>query len=366
MRSAPPGDAAFRAPADADLDKLDNGMPVWGRTIHGPPNATTYWLLYKSEDVHGKAIAVSGVISIPKQGANGPRPVAAWAHGTTGLGDQCAISKALADNTGNAAEFTAVAGPLLAQGYVVAASDYEGLGTDGVHPYLVATSEAHSMLDVARAALRLGSLTGADEQSSVVLWGHSQGGGAVLASAEAAPDYAGELHLRAAVAAAPVTDLVDWIGYLRTTDQFPIVLAIAAGFRAAYPELSWDKVLSPAALADLDRVSTECAADTMARYRGQTAESVVIAAPERDSDLGKRLVAESPDHSRLSTPTLVTHGDADSLIPLKLSQSAVTRLCQAGGPATLRVFPGATHGSIISASALDALAFLKQPSAACA
>ena len=37
-------------------------------------------------------------------------------------------------------------------GYVVAATDYEGLGTPGLHPFLVGESEGRSVLDAARAA----------------------------------------------------------------------------------------------------------------------------------------------------------------------------------------------------------------------
>ncbi|MCU1344841.1 MAG: hypothetical protein JWL70_1107, partial [Acidimicrobiia bacterium] len=64
LRPAPAGDAAFRAPADAKLGQLANGTPIWGRAIHGPPDAVTYWLLYKSERASGRPEAVSGVISI--------------------------------------------------------------------------------------------------------------------------------------------------------------------------------------------------------------------------------------------------------------------------------------------------------------
>jgi hypothetical protein len=41
---------------------------------------------------------------------------------------------------------------MLDRGYVVAATDYPGLGTPEVHPYLVGTSEAHAVLDSVRAA----------------------------------------------------------------------------------------------------------------------------------------------------------------------------------------------------------------------
>ena len=42
--------------------------------------------------------------------------------------------------------------PLIVQGVVVAATDYEGLGTPGPHPYIVGASEGHSVLDAAVAA----------------------------------------------------------------------------------------------------------------------------------------------------------------------------------------------------------------------
>ena len=44
---------------------------------------------------------------------------------------------------------------MLAHGYVVVATDYEGLGTPGVHAYLVGLSEARAVLDSVRAARNL-------------------------------------------------------------------------------------------------------------------------------------------------------------------------------------------------------------------
>jgi alpha-beta hydrolase superfamily lysophospholipase len=58
-------------------------------------------------------------------------------------------------------------------GYVVAATDYPGLGTSEPHPYLVGTSEARAVIDSVRVA---GSLPGAGAGKKFVVWGHSQGG----------------------------------------------------------------------------------------------------------------------------------------------------------------------------------------------
>ena len=46
-------------------------------------------------------------------------------------------------------------GDMLSQGYIVVATDYPGLGTDGIHPYLIGESEGRAVLDLVRAARRL-------------------------------------------------------------------------------------------------------------------------------------------------------------------------------------------------------------------
>ncbi|MFX5869843.1 alpha/beta hydrolase, partial [Acinetobacter baumannii] len=67
-------------------------------------------------------------------------PIVVWAHGTTGVADACAPSKsALTDSTKD------LISKLLAAGYVVVAPDYEGLGTQGIHPFLNIKSEAYSI-----------------------------------------------------------------------------------------------------------------------------------------------------------------------------------------------------------------------------
>ena len=68
-------------------------------------------------------------------------------HGTTGLADHCAPSLTASGLVRNADNES-----LLRAGYVVAATDYEGLGTPGLHPYIVGQSEGRGMLDAARAA----------------------------------------------------------------------------------------------------------------------------------------------------------------------------------------------------------------------
>ena len=166
----------------------------------GTPGASTFRILYRSVAPDGRPIAVSGVVIRPA-GRNPPegRPVVAWAHPTTGVARKCAPS--LIPNV-----LTDIPGLLdiLHRGWVIAATDYPGLGTAGIHPYLVGVSEAHAVLDSVRAARAIAEVGAGDR---FVVWGHSQGGHAALWTGELARDYAPELKLLGVAAAAPATEL---------------------------------------------------------------------------------------------------------------------------------------------------------------
>src|SRR5439155_8955103 len=98
------------------------------------PAASNRLLLYRSASVDGSPTDVSGTLAMPKGTApRGGWPVITWAHGTTGIADKCAPTRA--PNNGNYDH------PLLQRwlkaGYAVVRTDYEGLGTPGPHPYLI-------------------------------------------------------------------------------------------------------------------------------------------------------------------------------------------------------------------------------------
>ena len=159
-------------------------------------------ILYRSTDPSGRPIPVSGAIYIP----NGPAPaggrnIIAWAHPTSGVMPPCAPSL-MPDVGGMMWNLP----NMITQGYIVVATDYPGLGTDGIHPYLIGESEARSVLDSVRAARDMPN-TGASNRFAV--WGHSQGGHAALYTGEVAARYAPELKLVGVAAAAPATYLVE-------------------------------------------------------------------------------------------------------------------------------------------------------------
>jgi hypothetical protein len=153
-----------------------HGDAIWVRREREPDALASarrnQLILYRSTGVQGKPVAVSGLVHIPKgKPPRGGWPIVTWAHGTTGLGDQCAPSR----NPGEGAmhALTAYIEPLLDRfldaGIAVVRTDHEGLGTKGVHPYLVGRSEGRSVLDIVRAARQAHDSLG----RRVVVAGHS-------------------------------------------------------------------------------------------------------------------------------------------------------------------------------------------------
>lgn len=202
------------------------GDVVRTETLPSAPAGTKAWrVLYHSTDVGGADIITSGLVIAPAgPGPSGGRVVVAWAHPTTGAAAHCAPSNGIDP-------FVLIEGlpDLLAKGCVVTAADYPGLGVEGQSSYLVGATEAASVLDSVRAARKLPQ-SGAGDQ--VLLWGHSQGGHAVLFAAQEAPTYTPEPQVRAAAVAAPAADLaaVSLVGrYTRsnpaTTEPWATMLA---------------------------------------------------------------------------------------------------------------------------------------------
>ena len=114
---------------------------------------------FRSDHIPGRQLLAQG------------RDVVAWAHPTTGVAEGCAPTR-LPDLSGNIAGLE----EMLERGYVVAATDYPGLGSMGTHPYLIGVTEAHAVLFV-RAARELPDAKARDR---FIVWGHSQGGHAAL------------------------------------------------------------------------------------------------------------------------------------------------------------------------------------------
>jgi pimeloyl-ACP methyl ester carboxylesterase len=286
-------------------------------------------------------------VFIPKS-ANNNAPILSYAHGTTGLGDQCAPSKH------GATEARLLAAGALSRGFVVVATDYEGLGTPGVHPYLVGRSEGRSVLDAARAAINLGM--GTSVQSPVIVWGHSQGGGSALFAAELAPTYAPELHVEGAVAGAPAVELA-FLGNSLSSATASAVSGFAfmaiAGFKAAYPTLDLSAFLTAKGIAETETAGAQCN-ETVTDLNGKNIADYMTANPVTIEPYATYLNENTPGQVPTPVPIFVYHGDADELVPVTASEMYLKRTCEVGGFTVLRTtYKGGTHVGVIALALND-------------
>ena len=297
---------------------------------NAPANANGWLIRYASTDDRGQPIEVTGSVLAPKSPPPPEgRKVMAWAHGTWGVEDQCtpSTSPSVFSNT---PWMTAA----LARGYVIAATDYTGLGTPLPHPYLVAASAAHDMLDSVRAARAIPRAGAGDRY---VVWGESQGGHAALAAGEYAASYAPELKLVGVAAAAPPTDLVANLN----GGKDPSIRA----FMTAFTAYSWSQHFG-APLSTLGNRSTAGIITRLARNNcvalggkpkiGMMLGVLVLRRDLKNVDLGKlqpwaRIARENSAGQRpAGGPMLIAQNTGDVIVSPEVTHAYARKMCRRG------------------------------------
>jgi alpha-beta hydrolase superfamily lysophospholipase len=330
-----PGPAVRRQAVSEDVP----GHLLSERRIEGPHGTRAWRVLYTSRSLAGDPVRVSGVVVAPRAPApEGGYPIVSWAHGIVGLADHCAPSRQR--------PLSVPALHLGKLGMVIAASDYEGLGTPGPHPTAVGESEGRSVLDIARAVRQMPQL---DTRNQVVVFGHSEGGQAALFAGQLAKTYAPELHLMGVIASAPAADLP------MLTPAFPIpgligYLVIAAvAYHDTYPGLSLDRVLTPWAMSQLPAVRSECAAEVLQRF--DVPETQVFKSEAFSVRPWPSLLARNtPGAVRIAAPILIVQGVDDPTIPPQTVPTLGGRLCDRGDLVEYREYPGVGHEPISNAA----------------
>lgn len=334
------------------------GTLVRQEVIDGAPlGATAYRVLYRSTGMKGEPIFVSGVVIVPQgDPPPGGRPIVAWAHPTTGITAPCAPSLAIF-------LFQQIQGlrSFVERGYVVAATDYPGLGTPETHPYLVGDSEARAVLDSVRVA---GTLPGAGGGRQFTVWGHSQGGQASLFTGITAKTYAPELTLLGVAAAAPATDLVALMNDdINTVGGKNLTAMTLWSWHRVY-DAPLGNIVDPQALPTMDRLARECIEgpfDLIERQRTEAPLQQHFLKVEKPSDLepwSSLLKTNSPGTLPADIPVFLAQGTADQVIRPDVTQDYMKRLCTAGSKVKLVMLPDIGHGRAAQASTMDAVRWI--------
>ena len=300
-------------------------------------DATRYRIMYLSESVPGDPIAVTGTAIVPDADAPAQgREILTLAHGTTGIADECAPSKNPTGGEG------ALASASVEAGYLVASTDYEGLGTPGRHPYLVGESEGRSVLDAARAVTQL---PGADAGERMAIAGYSQGGHGALFAGELVADWTPELELVGTFAGAPATELPVIIGAGRSLPIPGFLYMIVAGFNAAYPDRADPALLlTETGVETLDNVDTGCTGEVMASVAGVPSSDLVKPDPGSVEPWATLAAENNPGRVKTDSPVLIVHSSGDDVVPAALSEAAFTRMCEVGQQVERRVIDAGGHG----------------------
>src|SRR6202522_2691166 len=339
--------------ADASPGKLISAEAM----ADAPEGARAYRILYWSTGLDGRPVEVSGVVIAPRgPSPAGGRPVVAWAHPTTGVVSRCAPSLARVF-------FGSVQGlrAIIDGGYVVAATDYPGLGTPEVHPYLVGESEAHAVLDSVRAAK---AIPEAAAGAQFAVWGHSQGGQAALFTGIEAARYAPELKLVGVAAAAPATDLAQLMTDDLGTGGGNNITAMTLWSWARVYGAPMDKVVSPQAEPVIDRLTKLCIErwfDMLSR-RGPTLaleKSFLRVNNLAEEEPWRRLLEEnSPGPLPADIPVFLAQGSADGLVRPAITEAYRARLCRNGNRVEFVLMPGIGHAFIARDVAGAAVAWM--------
>lgn len=311
-------------------------------------------VVYRSTSVAGEPIEVTGIIAAPSGDADGPRPVLSVAHGTTGMADQCAPSLDFPDGVS-----LAFIARYLELGWVVTATDYEGMGGPGIHPYHVGESEARGVFDIVRAAQ---TMPGVGADGPLVVWGHSQGGHAAMHVAERWQDLAPDLDLVGVAAGAPPSQFPLLSAFLQGSAYQGYLVMAAASLAATYDELDLEAVMNPANLHLLDELEKGCTDHIFDVFNEIPYEELVsvddiFAIPAWNARIMENDTNQLPNQ----VPVVILHGDQDEQIPVVSSAALFAQLCAFADHAPLerRVYEGEGHGSVVPAYLDDLTAWLE-------
>ena len=288
-------DAFYTPPAEITGEEGDvirsEPAPDWD-----VPGATATRILYVTRDANTDVKRVAGgTVWIPTKAAEGDRKVVAWAHPTVGLGDSCAPSR-----TPKSLKLTnAWIQQMAAEGWIVTATDYSGLGTPEPFTYLEGEQETTDVVNSVRAA------------------------------------------------AAPASDL-----YATINQQWDQTLSwvigpeVVVSWPDTYPELEASDVVSDTGLGATESQAQDCLTDAglfgLARQE-VLKETYFKVNPYTNAEWAAALEEQTPKPTKPSMPVFVGQGTADEVVLANSTAAMQEQWCKAGSDLTMEWLGGVNH-----------------------
>jgi pimeloyl-ACP methyl ester carboxylesterase len=322
-----PGDFGGKDPGSLLSAK---SLPTVDRRLSGVSSVSARITYLSTSGIDGSQQEVSGTVFAPKgTPPQGGWPIIAYGHPTTGIRSECAPSlDPMLDGLS-----TTVTG-LVRAGFVVAVSDYQGLGLDTTyHPYLDATTEGYNLIDAVRATRKLIH----DTSNRWAAFGGSQGGQAAWAANELAAEYATDLDLVGSASySAPLA--IDGFadaaldGSL-TPEQRPAMLQILTSLAAESSDFKLDDYVRGVAREKRDVLLACKGPDVTERddLAKQLSDDDFTPADQQAADsLRNRLQQMSLPRLPATAPILVVYGGQDQLVPPTWTNRALDEACRKG------------------------------------
>jgi pimeloyl-ACP methyl ester carboxylesterase len=348
--TTPIGASAFRA----TTPPTTSGTLILSKRVAAPSIKGTVFLVkyWSKSSPANKPVQVTGSVMVPAgKPPPGGWPVVSWAHSANGMNGKCAASKTPGTNLPSVNN-------LLAKGWEVVATDYQGEGnpalaptTKGLHPIFVGTNSGRDTIDIVRAARHLAA---AHASNHYVVSGHSEGGQTAMFALKIAASYAPKLHLDGVVALSPLSQFNGLLAGISGSDYWPFLLMIIGGFHAAYGSAAdVSQVLTTAGIDLLPSLlRTGCFFSILTAASAAGGFNSLVKSPTLPSAWQSLIDQNDPANftTASSTPLLIVHGDADELIPVSTSATIATHLCGLHQDLERWTNPGLDHTGVVDGS----------------
>jgi hypothetical protein len=339
QRSLDPFYAAADLPLNSPGQLLRTEQMTAGFEPLTVPGGTGYRMLYTSELPHGTVVPSGGMIFVPDAPpSSNPRPVLAWAHPTLGEGAGCAPSRSENPLLDMQPWLTLA----LQRGWVVVATDYAGVGTEGTPLYLVGQSEARDVMFAVAAARQF---TPAQAGTEVAVFGHSQGGHSALWTGELAGLISPDLELVGVAAAAPAAELTPVFQYLWNGPQaWMLSPDVVESWMTHYPRLTANVLTPFARLASLG-TAQECLTSSAVQAQLLFALGIpyTVKDPLRRPGWAEAAVLQTPAPLSPTIPMLLIQSTSDATIPPASNATLQAEWCRRGSSVDALWLSGVSH-----------------------
>lgn len=375
------------------------GQIIKQERISTPIGGAEAWrIAYISSDVEENKTISTALIVAPKgKPPLGGRPVIAWAHGTTGTAENCGPSQVISP-VQSLNQYFSVEGDswtdygmpsvnaFIKEGYVVVATDYQGLGGGGKHQYAVAATQGRDIINSVRA---VSSMKKSGAGKKAIIYGWSQGGGASIAAASLS-DYiekkgtsADNIHFLGFVALAPfdlsvlvagnkidkptsdkmIKELI--VNFSDNVFNFTHFAMSVWGTQAAFSNLKLNDLFTEEGIRVIDTIlSNKCmhvAADTIKYLYGEQYKYLFRQEPQNSEAWVRAFLKGSIVPIKPIAPVIIYWGTKDIVLPPIMGKIYQEQMCKLGGDVGRVQLSGEqTHFSTPNAAAELYLPWIKE------